>query len=109
MSHVVVIRPYRQGDEFNLVEMIKDGVMSSMNSTFFGNLLKEITFEVMILLAAVMFIFVGMPLTACILLIIPIVILLTYVGTFIAFTTKSMEVQSEVMNISRYILLNQIF
>ena len=101
MSHIVVIRPYKPGDEFNCHEMIKNGVLSSMNSAFFGSLFKEITFQVMILLAAIMFIFFGMPLTICF-LVIPVVIVLTYMGTYLAFTTKAMEVDQEVSNIARY-------
>lgn len=100
MSHIVVIRAYKQGDEFNCHEMIKDAVVAPMNSAFLGNLFKEITFQVMILLAAIMFIFFGMPLTIC-LLVIPIVIAMTYIITYAAFTTKAAEVDQEVTNIAR--------
>jgi hypothetical protein len=100
MSHIVVIRAYKQGDELNCHEIIKDGVISSLNSAFIGNLLKEITFQVMILLAAVMFIFFGMPFTVC-LLVIPIVVILTYIGTYVVFTSKVVEVEQEISNIAR--------
>ncbi|XP_008215594.1 N-acetyltransferase family 8 member 3 isoform X1 [Nasonia vitripennis] len=105
MSHIVVIRPYKPGDEFNCHEMIKDGVTSSINSAFFGNLFKEITFQVMILMAAIMFIFFGMPFTVC-LLVIPLVIIMTYVGTYLAYTAKAMEVDQEVSNIARTYMSN---
>lgn len=74
-----------------------------MNSAFFGNLFKEITFQVMILLAAIMFIFFGMPFTVC-LLVIPVVIVMTYVGTYLAYAAKAMEVDQEVSNIARFTL-----
>lgn len=100
MSHIVVIRPYNPGDELNCHEFIKDGLLSSMNSTFFGNLFKEITFQIMILLAAMMFIFFGMPITVC-LLVVPIVILLTYLVTYVAFAAKAMQVNEEITNVAR--------
>ncbi|KAJ8688041.1 hypothetical protein QAD02_023836 [Eretmocerus hayati] len=105
MSHIVVIRPYKPGDEFNCRDLIKDGVLSSRNNAFMGNLLKEVTFQVMILSAAVMFIFFGMPLTVC-LAVLPMVVFLTYFVTYIAFAAKSMEVDQEVSNIARTYMSN---
>lgn len=100
MSHIVVIRSYKPGDEIHCKELTKSGVMSSLSSTFFGTVLKELTFQLMILFAAIMFIFFGLPLTVCF-LVIPLVIFLVYVGTYIAFTAKTMEVNEEVSNIPR--------
>ena len=100
MSHIVVIRIYKPGDEIHCREMIKDGVMSSMNAAFFGNLLKEFTFQLMILFAAIMFIFFGLPFSIC-LSVIPVVIILMYFGTYIGYTTKAMEVDQEISKIPR--------
>lgn len=100
MSHIVVVRPYKAGDEYNCHDLIKDGVLSSKNCAFFGNIFKEITFQVMILLAAIMFIFFGMSLTVC-LLVIPAVIIMTYIATYLSFTAKKLEVDQEVSNIAR--------
>ncbi|XP_001122051.1 N-acetyltransferase family 8 member 3 [Apis mellifera] len=105
MSHIIVIRSYKPGDEINCKELVKAGVMSSLNSTFFGIVLKELTFQLMILFAAIMFIFFGLPLTVC-LLVIPLVIFFVYVGTYIGFTAKAMEVNEEVSNIPRIYMSN---
>ncbi|XP_031847269.2 N-acetyltransferase family 8 member 3 [Nomia melanderi] len=105
MSHIIVIRSYKPGDEINCKELIKSGVMSSLNSTFFGIVFKELTFQMMILFAAIMFIFFGLPLTICF-LVIPLVVFLVYVGTYIGFTTKTMEVNEEVSNIPRVYMSN---
>lgn len=105
MSHIIVIRSYKPGDEINCKELIKAGVMSSLNSTYFGIVLKELTFQMMILFAAIMFIFFGLPLTVC-LLVVPLVICLVYVATYIGFTAKAMEVNEEVSNIPRIYMSN---
>ncbi|KAF3426073.1 hypothetical protein E2986_09688 [Frieseomelitta varia] len=105
MSYIVVIRSYKPGDEINCKELVKAGIMSSLNSTFFGIVFKELTFQLMILFAAIMFIFFGLPLTVCV-LVIPLVIFLVYVGTYIAFTAKTMEVSEEVSNIPRIYMSN---
>ncbi|XP_014218384.1 probable N-acetyltransferase CML3 [Copidosoma floridanum] len=105
MSHIVVIRPYHPGDEMSCHELIRSGILSSMNSTFIGNVLKEVTFQIMILLAAIMFIFFGMPITIC-LLVVPIVLLSTYVITYVAFMAKAAEVDQEVSNIARIYMSN---
>lgn len=100
MNHIIVVRSYKPGDEINCRELVKAGVMSSLSSTFLGIVFKELTFQLMILFAAIMFIFFGLPLTVCI-LVIPFVIFLVYVGTYIAFTVKTIEVNEEVSNIPR--------
>ncbi|XP_076677050.1 N-acetyltransferase family 8 member 3 [Andrena cerasifolii] len=105
MSHIIVIRSYKPGDEINCKELIKTGVMSSLSSTFLGVVFKELTFEMMILFAAIMFIFFGLPFTVC-LLVVPLVIFFVYVGTYIGFTAKAMEVNEEVSNIPRIYMSN---
>ncbi|XP_071863546.1 N-acetyltransferase family 8 member 3 [Bombus fervidus] len=105
MNHIIVVRSYKPGDEINCRELVKAGVMSSLSSTFLGIVFKELTFQLMILFAAIMFIFFGLPLTVCI-SVIPLVIFLVYVGTYIAFTMKTMEVNEEVSNIPRIYMSN---
>lgn len=100
MSHIIVIRGYKQSDELKCREIAKDGIMSTLNAAFVGNVFKEITFEMMILFAALMFIFFGIPFSVCI-LVIPVVIVLTYVATYASLVTRSMEVVQEISNIPR--------
>ncbi|XP_011159065.1 uncharacterized protein LOC105195384 [Solenopsis invicta] len=105
MNYIVIVRAFKPGDEIGCRELIRDVVMSSLGATFCGMLFKEIIFQLMILLAAIMFIFFGMPFTIC-LLVIPIVIVLTYVCTYISFVTKLMEINGEISNIPRLYMSN---
>lgn len=105
LSHVVVIRGYKPADELYCNEIIKRGIMSSLNTTFAGIIFKEITFQLIILFAAIMFIFFGLPFTVC-LLVVPTVFVFVYIGTYVAFTAKAMEVNEEVSNISRSYMSN---
>ncbi|XP_012524519.1 N-acetyltransferase family 8 member 3-like [Monomorium pharaonis] len=105
MNHIVIVRAFKPGDETGCKELIRDGVMSSLNATFRGMLLKEITFQLIILLAAIMFIFFGMPLTVC-LLGIPAVVALMYVSTCVTFVAKLTEINGEISNIPRLYMSN---
>lgn len=104
MSHIIVIRGYRPGDEIHCREIIKDNIMSTINTAFIGNLFKEITFQAMILCAAVMFIFFGMPFTFCF-FVIPIGIFGTYLATYMGFSMVAAETNQELSNIPRYVFI----
>ncbi|KYQ55338.1 hypothetical protein ALC60_05767 [Trachymyrmex zeteki] len=105
MSHIVIVRAFKPGDETGCKKLIRDCVMSSLGATFCGMLFKEITFQLIILLSAIMFIFFGMPLTVC-LLVVPVVIALIYVGTYATFAAKLTEINGEVTNIPRLYMSN---
>jgi len=105
MSHIVIVRPFKPGDEMGCKKLIRESVMSSLGATFRGMLFKEITFQLIILLSAIMFIFFGMPLTVC-LLIVPIVVALIYVATYLSFVAKLVEINGEVSNIPRLYMSN---
>lgn len=100
MSHIIVIRRYRPGDELGCREIIKESIMSTINIAFMSNLFKEITFQLMILCAAIMFIFFGMPFTICF-FVIPIVVVITYIATYLAFMLVVSEINQEISNIPR--------
>ncbi|XP_058802401.1 uncharacterized protein LOC131670652 [Phymastichus coffea] len=105
MSHIIVVRPYKPEDEYDCHDLIKSGILSSKNCAFVRNIFKEITFQITILLAAITFIFFGMPFTIC-LLVIPVVIIMTYIVTYLSFTAKVIEVDQEVTNISKIYMSN---
>ncbi|KAL0099843.1 hypothetical protein PUN28_019926 [Cardiocondyla obscurior] len=105
MSHIVIVRAFKLGDETSCSKLTRDCVMSSLGATFCGMLFKEITFQLIILLAAIMFIFFGMPLTIC-LSVVPVVIALTYAGTYVSFAAKLTEIDTEVANIPRLYMSN---
>ena len=98
MEYLIVIRGYKKGDELNFRDTILDGIQSSKISAFYGNLFKEITFQLMILFAAIMFIFFGIPISICF-SVIPIVIILTYISTYVIYAVKTMEIDQELTNI----------
>ncbi|XP_050453168.1 N-acetyltransferase family 8 member 3-like isoform X1 [Cataglyphis hispanica] len=105
MSYIVIVRAFKPGDEIGCKELIRNSVMSSLGATFRGMLFKEITFQLIILLSAIMFIFFGMPLTIC-LVVIPLVVILVYVGTYICFAAKLAEINKEITNIPRLYMSN---
>lgn len=105
MSYLIIVRAFKPGDELGCKELIRNSVMSSLGATFRGMLLKETTFQLMLFLSAMMFIFFEMPLTIC-LTVIPIVIILTYVGTYIIFAAKLVEINEEVTDIPRLYMSN---
>lgn len=101
MTHIVVIRGYKPGDELYCGDMVKETIMSTLNSAFIANLFKESTFQLMILCAAIMFIFFGWSFTVC-LLIIPIVIIGTYIATYLGYVMIAAETTEEIRNVPRY-------
>ncbi|XP_057317853.1 N-acetyltransferase family 8 member 3-like [Microplitis mediator] len=105
MSHIIVIREYKPGDELNCHDMMKKNIMSSLNTAFLSNVFKELTFQLMILSAAIMFIFFGLPFTFC-LLVIPLIIIITYATTYFGFTMITAEINQELTKISRLYMSN---
>lgn len=99
-NHFVIVRPFKPGDEVRCRQLIRDGVMCSRSATFRGILTKEIVFMSMFMSFAISFIFLGMPVASCF-LVIPVVGLLVYVVTYLSFVVKLMEINSEIANISR--------
>ncbi|XP_011256988.1 uncharacterized protein LOC105251705 [Camponotus floridanus] len=106
MSNIVLVRAFKSGDEKSCKELIRNSVMSSLTPTFRGMLFKEITFQLVILLSAITFIFFGMPLNVC-LVVIPIVVILVYIGTCISFVIKLAEIDEEISNIPRLYMSNR--
>lgn len=100
MEHFIVIRDYKPGDELQCREIIKDGTMATVNTAFLAGLTREITFQIMILTAAVMFIFFGFPFTIC-LGSIPGVILFVYFSIWSAHMYKYLEMSQDLSNIPR--------
>lgn len=107
MSYIVIVRAFKPGDETGCTKLIRDGVMSSLSATFCGMLFKEITFQLIILLSAIMFIFFGMPLTVC-LSVVPVIVALMYAGTYVSFVAKLTEINAEVTNIPRYCVMQTL-
>lgn len=101
MDHVIVIRDYRPGDELQCKEILREGTMSTVNTAFIAGLTREITFQAMVLTSAVMFIFMGVPLSVC-LGSIPVVIAAMYIIIYLAHTFKALEMMQDISNIPRF-------
>ncbi|PNF17452.1 hypothetical protein B7P43_G00359 [Cryptotermes secundus] len=100
MNHLVIIRYYRPGDELFCREIIKEGTMSTVNTAFIAGLTREITFQTMVLMAALMFIFLGVPFSVCVWSV-PAVIILMYLFIWFGHTFKAIEMAQDVSNIPR--------
>ncbi|CAH1112692.1 unnamed protein product [Psylliodes chrysocephalus] len=62
MSYYIVIREKRESDTPVLNEIVKNGYLSTVNNSWINALFQEITFQLIILLAALLFICFGVPL-----------------------------------------------
>lgn len=113
MSYIVVIRECKHTDAPAANEVIRNAYLSNVTNSWCNALFKEvsgsqcacfvnklhslfifqITFQSIIMLAAFMFIFIGVPFFYCVTAI-PLVLLLIYVVIYANFALKAMEVIS---------------
>lgn len=100
INHFVIVRPFKPGDEIHCKKLIGDDFMSSRSATYRGIVMKENIFMLMILSFAISFIFFGMPVVTCF-LVVPLVGFLVYVITYLSFVIKLLEINEEIANISR--------
>ncbi|PSN53882.1 hypothetical protein C0J52_02412 [Blattella germanica] len=100
MNHLILIRDYRPGDELFCQEIIREGIMSTVNTAFVAGLTREITLQTMVFTSAVMFIFFGFPFSICFGSI-PAVIILMYLFIWLGHTYKALEMSQDVSNIPR--------
>uniref|UniRef100_A0A1B6J7M3 N-acetyltransferase domain-containing protein n=1 Tax=Homalodisca liturata TaxID=320908 RepID=A0A1B6J7M3_9HEMI len=98
ITHFIVIRDYKPGDEYQCREIVKEGTMATVNNAFFS--LIEVTFQLMVLSTAAMFIFFGLPFTVC-LGSIPGVIIFMYMCVWAGHLFKSVELTQDLGNIPR--------
>lgn len=104
MSYVVAIREYKYNDAPLVNELVKNGYLSNVNGAWCTALFKEvgilfrpktpnvsqITFQLVVMTAAIMFIFVGVPFFYC-LSAVPVVMLIIYVAVYLSFYAKATE------------------
>lgn len=98
LTHFIVIRDYKPGDEFQCREIVKEGAMATVNNAMCS--LFEITFQMVVLTTAVMFIFIGLPFLVC-LCFIPVVIVFMYFCVWTGHMFKALEITQELGNIPR--------
>ncbi|XP_046396247.1 uncharacterized protein LOC124163406 [Ischnura elegans] len=97
---IVVIRDFQPGDDVYCKELVREATMSTVNASFMTGLTQEITFQGIVICAAVMFIFLGVPLSYC-LAAIPVFLFLMYIFIWLGHTMKAIELTQEMNNIAR--------
>ena len=90
----VVVRPYTKEDDGDIKRIAGEGIMSSVNRTFFSALFRETTFQLMIFFSAMLFIIVGLPFFYCAVSA-PITVAVIYIAVWSNATMKSLEIQNE--------------
>jgi len=99
-SAIVVIRPFRREDQSRAQELLKEGTMEPVNRFFISSLTREIMYQAVIMVAALMFIIGGLPLSYTIAAI-PTVMLLAYVTIWSAHYYKAKYLHHDMTNIMK--------
>lgn len=89
--HFIIIREYKASDSPAVSEVVRNAYLQNVNTAWLSTILKEITFQLIVSVAAIMFIFLGFPLLLC-LAAIPIVLAIIYLVTYSAVLMKAAEV-----------------
>ncbi|XP_063705005.1 uncharacterized protein LOC134834315 [Culicoides brevitarsis] len=90
MKPFILIREYRKTDDIAIQDLIKQYIMSYALSCFIQVLFREITLQLVVLMWAILFIFVGIPLHLCFLSI-PVVIFLIVFCVYAVHFNKGIE------------------
>ncbi|XP_044253644.1 uncharacterized protein LOC123004436 [Tribolium madens] len=88
--YYIVIREYQPNDFPSVSEVVRNAYISNVLNAFVSALFNEVTFQAIVLLAAFMFIFMGVPLQYC-LLSVPIVLIMLYILIYGSFLMKAAE------------------
>lgn len=91
MKPFIVIRNYRDDDELKCQELVRDYIMSFAKKCFYCFCFREITLQFIIITWAILFIFIGVPLSFCALTI-PGCIFFLFSGTYFSFYAKAIEI-----------------
>lgn len=102
----IVIRNYQPGDELGCRQVVHEGIMSTVKPAFFAALTREVTFQIIIIMAAIMFVFMGLPPTIC-LLSIPISVFIIFISVYLAHITKAYGMTDDIQNIPRHFMSSQ--
>ncbi|KAK4874365.1 hypothetical protein RN001_013725 [Aquatica leii] len=90
MSYFIVVREYKPTDFHNVFEVVRNAYLSNVFTTWCNALTREITFQLIVMAAAVLFIFLGVPLQYCVISI-PVVVIMIYVLIYSSYLIKSAE------------------
>ncbi|KAK5641001.1 hypothetical protein RI129_009548 [Pyrocoelia pectoralis] len=90
MPCVIIIREYKQTDFHAVYDVIRTAYLSNVFTTWCNGLTREITFQLIVMLAAILFIFLQIPLLYC-LAAIPLVLLISYIAIYSSYLFKATE------------------
>ncbi|XP_072379873.1 probable N-acetyltransferase 14 [Diabrotica undecimpunctata] len=94
MSYYIVIREKRNEDTPAVSEVVRSGYLSTVTNSWINALFQEITFQLMVLSSAFLYICFGVPLQYS-LMSIPIVLLGTYIVIYLSLFMKSAQILYE--------------
>lgn len=94
----VLIRAYRIGDEAEIKSLVKDAAMATVWPFFFSSARREVISQFILILAALLFVVVGVSLKCC-LLAFPIVLTLLFLSTWIGHLIKVVTTHHDLNNI----------
>lgn len=97
----VVIRYYKPGDEAQCRQLVYYGTMSTVMPAFYSALHKEITLQLVVVITAIMFVFLGFSPFSC-LLSFPATVLLLYISIYTAHFIKAQTMTQDILNIPQH-------
>lgn len=99
-TNIVVIRPFRREDQAGAQKLIEEGTLEPVNRFFIRSLTRETMYQAVVMVAALMFIIGGVPLTYTIIAF-PIVLILTYISIWAAHYYKAKYLHPDLNNIMK--------
>ncbi|XP_055381477.1 uncharacterized protein LOC129612054 [Condylostylus longicornis] len=90
MESFVIIRNYSEQDELKCQELVRDYVMHFAKKSFYAFCFREITLQFIVITWAILFIFLGVPLTFCSLTV-PGCIFFIFIATYCSCYAKAVE------------------
>jgi len=94
----VVIRKFRYGDEKAIIRLVNEGTMVTVNPFFLRAATREMIAQVILMLAAILFIVVGTSLKYS-LLAIPITLFTLYIGIYLGHWAKANKTHNDLLDI----------
>ncbi|XP_060519315.1 uncharacterized protein LOC132697742 [Cylas formicarius] len=92
--YYIVIREQKDTDTPAVSETLRNAYVSNVSNTFFNALVNEATFQIIVIVSALLFIFFQIRLLYC-LMTVPVILLLMYVVIYGAWTMKSAQIMYE--------------
>lgn len=99
----VVVRTFKPGDESECGNLVYEGVMSTVRPAFFNALTREVTFQIVITTAAVMFVFIGLSPTIS-LSSVPATVVFIFICVYFSHLQRAAVVKNEALNITKHFL-----